>query len=392
MGALFSICIPNVSCYDKHMTEKILLNPNREFITWGPINGHALYFSDFLTPAFKSLPKYYPNIQWPETLIVYKKEKIYKITEKRKLEQLGSIVLDEYFRNKHQYKKIIIQYQQAAMQLCFMQRTISKKTLQEMTTEEFENTMECWITKFHQLCAYSLLPELAQRATTQQLQEILQNKSTDKKQYHNAKNVLLEALERQHEEQEENELLKRYCEATPSTQQQSFQEHAQKYSDIFNGYLGVKKNTTQACQKRLQDFPKTKKKIQQLLKEREQGIQKRKQQLEYYVKKLKLNTNDQHLLDIHQYCMMWIDDQKKKLQEELSFFEMFVKEIGDRKKLKHKDMKHLPLEQLLYCFQKKKNIRQPQEIRAVIGKRNEILSTTPKQARELYTIFFEHTK
>src|SRR3989338_8064847 len=129
-----------------------MIDPNTEIFKWGPIPAKYYFVSEYFEICSQRFGEEFSGERWPDTLILFKSDKILWINEFSALREAGKVVFIKYMFNQKTRAKIYQRWLKRTEELTQFQNQLLKTDLTQLSAAElktiwfdfFEKTIRFW--------------------------------------------------------------------------------------------------------------------------------------------------------------------------------------------------------------------------------------------------------
>ena len=302
-----------------------MIDPNTEIFKWGPIPAKYYFVSEYFEICSQRFGEEFSGERWPDTLVLFKDDKILWINEFPALRQAGKEAFFKYMSDQKVRENIYLRWLKRIGELNQFQDQLLNKDLTKLSTEELKNV---WFTFFEKTIHFwnlTIPAELAGYGSEEILKEELKKYISNEDQLRSALEILAAPEKSSFYQEEEIEL----------AETKDILNHQKKYFWLQNSYARTKVLSTSFFKERKDKLKpdlreRTKERINLLIQEKKDLIQE-----------LKLPPKVMDLTQTVSEIISWQDERKKHIFINLHYKDLLLKEIVRRFKYKLDDLLNL---------------------------------------------------
>lgn len=302
-----------------------MIDPNAEIFKWGPIPTKYYFVSEYPQVCSRKFGEEFSGERWPETLVLFKSDKILWINEFPALRQAGKEAFFKYMLDQKVREKIYQRWLRRIEELNQFQDQLLNLDLTKLSLEELKKV---WFTLFEKTIRFwnlTIPAELASYGSEEILTEELKKYIFNPEKLRSALEILAAPEKSSFYQEEEIEL----------SETKDIISHQKKYFWLQNSYAGTKVLSTTFFKERKDKLKpnfreKTKERINILIQEKKDLI-----------REIKLPPKAIALVQAVSEIISWQDQRKKHLFTNLHYKDLLLKEIVRRFKYKFDDLLNL---------------------------------------------------
>ncbi len=305
---------------------KININPQKELFKWGPIDFKLIYGSLFIETVLKKIFQYYPW-NWPPTLCILKKQKIFWINDLNELQKAGLKYFKKYFLNLENHQKHWQKWENWVCEYKTMAEKLKNIDLQKISDKKFYDLLKEFYDFNIRFWLIVHVPEIANWGG----EYLLKNKliEIDKEKADKYLEILSAPVKFSFFQKEELDLLKINFIKNKTEYQKALRGHARKYHWLLNSYGGNRILRVNYFRKRLTELLKQDR-AENHIKKIENIIKNNKARKKRLFKKLKLDENIILIAEQLSQSIWWQDLRKGYIWRMHYFWDNFLREIAHR--------------------------------------------------------------
>ncbi|HLD73206.1 MAG TPA: PEP-utilizing enzyme [Candidatus Nanoarchaeia archaeon] len=315
-----------------------MIDPNTEIFKWGPIPAKYYFVSEYFEICSQRFGEEFSGERWPDTLVLFKDDKILWINEFPALRQAGKEAFFKYMSDQKVRENIYLRWLKRIGELNQFQDQLLNKDLTKLSTEELKNV---WFTFFEKTIHFwnlTIPAELAGYGSEEILKEELKKYISNEDQLRSALEILAAPEKSSFYQEEEIEL----------AETKDILNHQKKYFWLQNSYARTKVLSTSFFKERKDKLKpdlreRTKERINLLIQEKKDLIQE-----------LKLPPKVMDLTQTVSEIISWQDERKKHIFINLHYKDLLLKEIVRRFKYKLDDLLNLSYSEIWNLIELKK--------------------------------------
>lgn len=305
-----------------------MINPKKELLKWGPIDGRPIYINYFVE-AFEKYPRFIDGT-WPDTLGFFKDDKIIFVIEYPFLRKHGRHLFRKYVMNKRRLK----QYYQLWIDANKKIKAFENKVDKRIPTDKITKLFIEWNKVYVDFWMKGFLPELANYGEEQVLKnEILKFNKTSFIE-------IFEALSAPEGlsffQKEELELLKIKLIKNKKKQLEKLKEHQKRFYWLRNNYAFTKVLGVDYFRKELKriSLGKAKKKIEEI----NDYVKNVRQKKKKVIRRYKVSEEITDIASRLAYCIWWQDYRKQFIFIANHVTAQLIRKISRLKKIPFKEL------------------------------------------------------
>lgn len=312
-----------------------MIDISKKLFRWGPIDAALLSLSYPMIASFDMMQDLF-GISWPESLIIYDKDKALWIIENEKVGETGRKFMEKVILPDTERKRFYDLWQERVDSLLKVQTKIDKQKIEKLDDSDLAKLIKEWNKAYLDFWAVGMTAELANYSLEERLKNQLKPYFKDERDLNEAFAVLATPTEMSFYKEEESELMEI---SLSESREKPLQQHQEKYFWIYNNYLEAKmlgvdyfidqiKHTTKND---ANDFLVE-------IKDYKEIVRKDK---EKYIKDLKLSEGEAKTINFLNDFIIFQDVRKKYNLIANHYLEEFLKEISKRTNISVRDLKWL---------------------------------------------------
>ena len=334
-----------------------MINPDTEIFKWGPIPARYYFLSEFLQVCSQRFGEEFSGERWPDTLVLFKSDKILWVNEFPALRNAGKEVFFRYMLDPKTRNKIYQRWLKRTEELTQFQNQLLKTDLTQLSAAELKTIWFDFFEKTIRFWNLTIPSELAGYGSEEILKEELKKNLSDEEKLRSAMEILAAPESSSFYQEEEIEL----------AEAENLQSHQQKYFWLQNSYAGTKILSTDYFKERKDKLkPSLREETQKRLKTL---IQEKKD----LIRETRLSPKVIAIAQAISEIITWQDERKKYIFINLHYKNLLLKEIVRRFKYRYNDFLNFSYSEIWNLIEKK-------EVIPTLLERNEGLG-----------IFFNHT-
>jgi phosphoenolpyruvate synthase/pyruvate phosphate dikinase len=312
-----------------------MVDSSKKLFRWGPIDAALLSLSYPMIASFDKMQELF-GICWPESLIIYDKDKALWILENEKVSETGREFMKKIILPDTERKRFYKLWNERVKNLSEIQRKINQLNKNNMT-----DLIKDWNKAYLDFWAVGMTAELANYPLEERLKNQLKPYFKDERDLNEAFAVLATPTEMSFYKEEEAEVMKI---ALLENKEKALQKHQDKYFWIYNNYLEAKILDVNYFKEQIKHT--TTKDAEEFLREIENYNKEVEDSKNKYIKELRLSDEIIKTINLLNDFILFQDVRKKYNLVATHCLEEFLKEISDRTHIPVRDLKWLLPEEL----------------------------------------------
>lgn len=308
-----------------------MISTKKRIFQWGSIPGRPIYVSYWViiySTYYLKLHKYI----WPESYLIFHKEKMMFIGEMEALEVTGQKVFREVITTPR-VKKIWREWRQRAADLFLFCKKISSQNVKSLSDSEL---LKYW-NKFNNLgirfWEVGILPELGAYGGEPELRQALKKEKLTAQGEREAFSILSAPVRLSFYQEEERDLLKVMKHYKAKSFNRLLEKHQKNYFWLGNSYYQTKMLNKNFFLKRISGKKRAGINPALALKDMQQHLCQTKHKKAQLILKLHHKKEIKNIADNLSYCIWWQDQRKKYIFQYLHYFILLVNEFARRSKI-----------------------------------------------------------
>jgi len=308
-----------------------MISEKKRLFRWGPIPGRTVNVSYWEIIYYTHRLKLHKYV-WPESYLIFHREKMLFINDKEALEKAGGKVFREVISTPRA-KKIWQEWKQRAAKLFLFCQKINPALLKNLTDRELESYWK----KFNELgfrfWEVGILPELGAYGGEPILLKMLKKEKLPADKERQAFSVLSAPVGLSFYQEEERDLLKLMKQYGTKQFNKSLEKHQQKYFWLANSYFETKVLDKKFFLKRIKEIKKTGVKPDKAIKDMQLHLRQARSNKKLVLGGLRNKKKIKKIADNLGYCIWWQDHRKKFIFKYLHYFALLINEFARRSKI-----------------------------------------------------------
>ncbi len=361
-----------------------VINPNKELLKWGPIDGRPIYVDPF-TGAFVKYPKFI-GVSWPDVFGFVKDDKVVFIADYEKLRDSGEKLFVKHVLDDKILRKAFDDWMLTVNKFKEFEASVNKG-ISDLSDSELKNLFVEWDKAHLNFWLTGFLPELSNWGG----ERLLKNKILDFDKFNFIE--IFEALGAPEDlsffQTEELAFMKIKL-LGKEKQLEKLKEHQQKYYWLRNSYGFTKVLDINFFKKELDKISKqdAEKKINEINNYVDKILQKKKD----IIGKYNINEDIVKIARKLAYCVWWQDFRKQFIFIDNHIISCFMKEISKRKDIQFKELCYYCSYEIIELLENNKRINTKPRYNGFIMYYHENKDTsylTGKKANDLVKPYLE---
>jgi len=323
-----------------------MIKSSEKLFRWGPIDSALLPLSYPMLASFDMMQELF-GISWPESLIVYDKDKAIWILENKEVAETGKRFMENIILPDNERKIFYELWQERVDNLLKIQSGVDRQKLADLSNEDLINLIKDWDKAYLDFWAVGMTAELINYPLESKLKNILKPHFSDERDMNEAFAILSTPDEMSFYKEEEADLMRI---SSLKSKKEALKQHQEKYFWIYNNYLEAKFLNVKYFEDQIKHT--TSKDAEMFLEEIHDYQENVKKDKEKYTKNLKLSEEEAKVVSLLNDFIIFQDVRKKYNLIAGHYLEEFLKAISKRVNISTRDLKWLLPEEIEDIFNK----------------------------------------
>ncbi len=308
-----------------------MIDSTKEIFRWGPIPGRFYYMSEFIEVCSKFFGEKYQSPGWPETILLFRDEKMVWVNRMESLRSFGKDIFIQYMVNPKTRKKIYENWKKELSLLLQFQEKITPQSIKKSSKSELNSFVEEFFRRTINFWIDTIPAELGNYGSEEVLITSLnkffssQKKPISKEELSSIMEILSAPEKPSFYQEEEIELAE-------INGHNDINLHQKKYFWLQNSYAGTKILSKEYFSERAEKINKN------LRKEVNERLSKIHLQKKETIKKYKLPKDIVEIAGAISENISWQDERKKHIFINLHYKNLILNEISRRFQYKQDDL------------------------------------------------------
>lgn len=320
------------------MKENLFFQKDAEIFRWGPIPGRYYYVSEFEEAIFKKGLNAYKEFRWPNTLFMFKDNRMIWINDFNALREVGKKIFLEYMFPLKTRKDLKKNWYKFVKELKEFEFKLDEKDFSKLSDNELYNLWDEFFVRVVNFWVPTIPCELGNYGSEDLLKEKLKNYIKNPLELISAMEILTAPDELSFYQKEEIDL----------ANTNNIKEHVKKYNWLKNSYNGVEQLSVDFFLERKKNLNN---KTEQITKEHIEDVKRKKKEI---IAKYKLPEEVENISSALCEGIAWQDERKKYIFIFMSYKEFFLKEVAKRFKYNIDYLRNYSNAELMKVLKKKK--------------------------------------